>query len=59
MIEYVAYGILLSIGYHIGGKIAKKYNLGPKNEKKVKLYKATGRNTKEYLAKLKPEYFGG
>lgn len=59
MIEYLVYGVLLSIGYHIGGKVAKKYNLGPKKEKKVKFYKAAGRNTKEYLTKIKPEYFGG
>ncbi|MDP8263131.1 MAG: hypothetical protein P9M13_07500 [Candidatus Ancaeobacter aquaticus] len=54
MIEYLAYGVLLTIGFHIGGKISKKCGLGPNDDKRVKLhkYKGQGINTKTYVSKL-------
>lgn len=52
MIEYLAYGMLLAFGFHIGGKVAKKYGLGPRENKKVKILKGVGINTKTYVSKL-------
>lgn len=52
MIEYLAYGVLLSIGFHIGGKISRLYGLGPKEKKKTKIFKGVGINTKTYVSKL-------
>lgn len=59
MIEYLVYGVLLSIGFHIGGKIARKYNLGPREEKKVRILKGAAKNTKEYVSKIGSNYLGG
>ena len=52
MIEYLAYGVLLSIGFHVGGKVAHKYGLGPKEKKRVKLLKGVGIKTKLYVSKF-------
>jgi hypothetical protein len=52
MIEYLAYGVLLAIGFHLGGKISKKLNLSPKNEKKTRMLKGTGLKTKTFMSKL-------
>lgn len=52
MFVYIAYGILLTIGYHIGGKISKRLGLCPKDEKKVKIYRGSAINTESHVSKL-------
>lgn len=52
MIEYIAYGVLLAIGFHLGENISNKYGLGPRQKKRAKLLKGVGIQTKTLLAKL-------
>lgn len=52
MIEYIAYGMLLAIGFHLGGNISNTYGFGPRQKKRVKLYKGVGLHTKTLLSKL-------
>ena len=55
MIQYIAYGIFLAIGFHIGGKVSMKLRLGPKNKSKVELNKGEGIRTNDYVSK----FYGG
>lgn len=52
MIEYIAYGALLAIGFHLGGDLSNKYGLGPRQKKRVKHLKGVGLRTKALLSKL-------
>ena len=54
MIIHVAYGALLAIGFHIGGKVSDRWGLGPKDRNRIKVYKhrGEGRNTGEHVAKF-------
>ena len=52
MIEFVGYGILLAIGFHLGGKISKKLGLGKLDKTTGELGKGEGINTRKYVSKI-------
>jgi hypothetical protein len=55
MIQYVGYGVLLAIGYHIGGKIARKLGMGTLNKNVAALRNGEGINTGKYRSKIQSD----
>lgn len=52
MIIYVAYGALLAIGFHIGGKVSDRWGLGPRDRSRIEMHRGEGRNVGKYVTKF-------